>query len=428
MNKLSKDFLTMHNAASRTAIINIGRLLTPQGSKARGAKAQGDILNLQGPVYILAEGGVITRIKQGQPDDKELVGCQVLDAKGQLLTPGLVDAHTHLVFGGWRAHELQLKLAGVPYLDILKAGGGILSTVEATRKASQQELMAQAGLALDDMMSKGTTTCEAKSGYGLNLEDELKQLRAARELNSSHPLEIVSTLMAAHALPKEYQGNKRGFIDLIIQEIIPRVAGEGLAEFCDVFCEEGIFSSTEAREILLAGQRYGLASKIHTDEIFPIGGTELAGEIAACSAEHLIAMTDQGLRALKDGGVIACLLPGTSFYLDKPYARARDMIEMGVPVAVASDFNPGSCPGNSLQFCMNLASYQYKMRPEEILTAVTLNAAAAIKRADSLGSLEVGKRCDAVIWQAEDLDFVLYRFGSNLVDRVIKNGKPVYQA
>ena len=404
-----------------TALINIGLLATAEGPLARGGSAQGRMRLISG-AYILMHKGLITRVGTGLPGAEQLRGREVIDAQGCLVTPGLVDAHTHLVFGGWRSHELRMKMAGIPYLDILAAGGGILSTVGETRAASEQELTEKARKALNGMLSLGTTACEAKSGYGLNLEDELKQLLVTRMLNTSHAIDIVPTLMAAHAVPREYLHKRQAYIDLVIGEIIPRACGEKLAEFCDVFCEEGAFTAEESRRILLAAKRAGLKSKIHADEMNAIGGSELAGEIGAISAEHLIMIKDSGIAAMKRGQVIACLLPATSFYLGKPYARARDLISAGVPVAVASDFNPGSCPGFSLQFCMNLACQQYCMTPEETLCAVTLNAAAAIGRENVIGSLEEGKQADILIWDASDLDFICYRFGSNLVKTVIKKG------
>lgn len=410
--------------AERAAVINIGLLATPLGTAARAGALQGDILLLKN-AYILMENGVITRVNEGSPQREDLADCLVVDAGSRLVTPGLVDAHTHLVFGGWRAHELQLKLAGTPYLDILKMGGGILDTVRQTRKASEEELLQKSAKALSAMLAEGTTTAEAKSGYGLDLENELKQLRVVKELNERQPVSLVSTLMAAHAVPEEYRNQRDAYIDLVINTIIPEAARQGLAEFCDVFCETGVFTAEESRHILQAAARHGLALKIHADEINPIGGSELAGELGAISAEHLIAMQDSGIDALKRGGTIACLLPATSFYLNKPYARARDLVQAGVPLAIASDFNPGSCPSHSLQFCLNLASWQYKLTPPEILTAVTLNAAAAIKRAESLGSLETGKQADLLIWEADSLDYLCYRFGSNLVRSVLKNGQLV---
>ena len=407
-----------------TAIVNIGLLATPEGDRARSGKAQGELKKLKN-AYLLSENGIITRIGTGMPSHTMLRGYEVIDAKGSLVTPGLVDAHTHLVFAGWRANELRLKITGRSYLDILASGGGILSTVKDTRAADESDLFGKAKEALDSMLTLGTTTCEAKSGYGLNLKDELKQLRVVKKLNAEHPSDIVPTLMAAHAIPPEFAGNRRGYIDLVVNEIIPNAAQQGLAEFCDVFCEEGVFTADESEEILLAGQRAGLMSKIHADEIRAIGGSELAGKIGAVSAEHLIAMKDSGIESLKSGGSIACLLPGTSLCLGKPYARARDLIASGVPVAVASDFNPGSCPGFSLQLCMNLACWQYRMTPEEVLCAVTLNAAAAVNRTRSIGSLETGKQADIVIWDAPDSDFLCYRFGSNLARVIIKKGSRI---
>ncbi len=411
---------------SRTLIKNIGLLASPAGTKAKSGHAQGEITQLKN-AYVLIEDGRIVGIGSGAVDRRLYADARILDAKGRLVTPGLVDAHTHLVFGGWRAHELPLKMAGVPYLQILAEGGGILSTVKATREASEEELIQKAEMALQEMLSLGTTTCEAKSGYGLNLADEIKQMKAVAKLNQRQSVQLVSTLMAAHAMPPEYKDNRQGFIDLIIHEIIPATAREQLADFCDIFCETGVFSPEESREILLAAKKHGLGLKIHADEIDAIGGSELAGELGAISAEHLIAIEESGIKALAEGGTIACLLPATSFYLDKPYAPARELIKAGVPVAVATDFNPGSCPGLNLQLCINLACLKYKMQPAEVLTAVTLNAAAAIGLADEIGSLEPGKQADLLIWDAPDLDFLCYRFGSNLVSSVFKKGELVAQ-
>lgn len=408
----------------KTALTHIGLLATPRGRKAVAGADQGEILGMKNAT-ILMDGGLITKVTDEALPAYSLRGYTVVDAGGRLVTPGLVDAHTHLVFGGWRAHELQLKLAGVPYLDILAAGGGILNTVAATRAASEDALTEKAAAALTGMLALGTTTAEAKSGYGLDLDHELKQLRVIRRLNGLQAVSLVPTLMAAHAVPAEYLGRREDYIDLVISRIIPEVAAAGLAEYCDVFCERGVFGVSESGRILKAGQAHGLKAKIHADEIDAIGGSELAGALGAVSAEHLIALKDSGIQALKEGGTIACLLPATSFYLNKPFARARDLIAAGVPVAVASDFNPGSSPGYSLQFCMNLASWRYLMTPGEILTAVTLNAAAAIGRAHTLGSLEEGKQADLVIWEADSLDFLCYRFGSNLARAVLKGGRVV---
>ena len=402
-------------------IHNIGLLATPRGREARSGKAQGEICLLRG-AWILLEGDRIATLGTGEAPETD---ARRLDAEGRLVTPGLVDAHTHLVFGGWRQNELGLKLHGAGYLDILAAGGGILSTVKATRAATEDELFDKARAALDEMLALGVTTAEAKSGYGLDLETELKQLRVTRRLNREHPMDLVSTFLGAHALPPEYKDDREGYLRLLCDTVIPRVAAEGLAEYCDVFCETGVFTAGESRRILEAGLRYGLLPKIHADEIDPIGGSRLAGELRAVSAEHLIVCPEEGIRALAQGGVIACCLPATSFYLGSAFAPVRAMIEAGVPVALASDFNPGSCPSLNLQLVMNLACLRYKMTPEETLTAVTLNGAAAIGRAGVLGSLEQGKQADLVIWETPDLDYLCYRMGSNLAGLVLKKGQIV---
>ncbi len=406
----------------RLVIKNIGLLVTPLGNSAQGGKAQGEIQYLTN-AWLEAEGGIITAVGTGTVPAAVLAEPNIIDAGGALVTPGLIDAHTHLIFGGWREHELSMKRQGVPYLEILAKGGGILSTVRSTRSATQEELEDKAEEILREMLALGVTTCEAKSGYGLDTETELKQLRAAKSLNKKQPVELVSTFLGAHALPQEYKEDREGYIRLLTEELIPQVAKEGLAEFCDVFCETGVFTAQESETILRAGQAHGLGAKIHADEIDAIGGSTLAGNIGAISAEHLIAADDAGIQAMAKGGTVAVLLPATSLYLGKPYAPARAMIDAGVPVATASDFNPGSCPSFNLQLVMDLACWGYKLTPAEALTAVTLNAAAAIGRAERLGTVEPGKQADLVIWKTDNLDYLFYRFGQNLAKTVIKNGK-----
>lgn len=405
----------------RLLVKNIGVLATPEGSAARSGKAQGEIRALRN-AWVRIEGGVITGLGEGEPEGAE--NARVLDAGGRLATPGLVDAHTHLVFGGWRQNELALKLRGTPYLDILAQGGGILSTVRATRASSEEELMEKARSALDEMLAFGTTTCEAKSGYGLDKETELRQLRAVRSLNRVHPIDLVPTFLGAHALPEDYKNDREGYIRLLCGDVIPAVAAEGLAAFCDVFCETGVFTAEESRTILEAGKAHGLLPKIHADEIDPIGGSRLAGEIGAASAEHLIVCPPEGIASMAAGGTIACLLPATSFYLGAAYAPAREMVSAGVPVALATDFNPGSCPCLNMQLVMSLGCLKYRLTPEEVLTAATLNGAAAVNRADAVGSVEPGKLGDLVIWDGPDLNYICYRLGSNLAHTVIKNGVP----
>jgi imidazolonepropionase len=403
-------------------IKNIGMLATAAGTSARCGKDQGEIIKMNN-AWIEVEDDKIKAFGEGAAPAGDF--DEVIDAEGRLVTPGLVDAHTHLVFGGWRQNELGLKLHGASYLDILAMGGGIHSTVKSTREATEDELYAKAAKALDEMISIGVTTVEAKSGYGLDLENEFKQLRAMKRLNEDHVIDLVPTFLGAHAVPEEYKDNREEYIRLLTEEMIPKVAEEGLAEFCDVFCEKGVYTAEESERILKAGQAHGLKSKIHADEIENMGGTELCASLKATSAEHLIVCKESGIKAMAEGGTVACTLPATSFYLGAVYAPAREMIEAGVPVAVGSDFNPGSCPSLNLQFCMNLACLKYKLTPEEMLTAVTLNAAAAVCRADKVGSIEEGKQADIVIWDAPDLDYLGYRMGSNLADTVIKKGKVV---
>ena len=405
-------------------ITNIGTLATPQGSEAKRGKAQGEIQILK-DAWILVRDGVIAQVGTGAPGEDVRQGAEVLDAGGNLVTPGLVDAHTHLIFGGWRQNELGRKLHGATYLEILASGGGIHSTVKSTREATEEELTEKASAALDEMLAFGTTTCEAKSGYGLALDQELKQLRAIRALNRRHAMDLVPTFLGAHALPQEYKDNREEYLRILCEEMIPAVAEQKLANYCDVFCETGVFTAEESRRILEQGKKYGLLPKIHADEIDPIGGSQLAGEIGAVSAEHLIVCPPEGIASMAKGGTVACLLPATSFYLGSTFAPARDMVNAGVPVAMASDFNPGSCPCLNLQLVINLGCLKYRLTPEDVLTAVTLNGAAAIGMADRVGSAEIGKQGDLVIWDAPDLEYICYRMGSNLARTVIKRGKPV---
>ena len=406
----------------KVLVSNIGMLATPKGNAARCGEEQGKIEILKN-AWVLIEDGVIAAVGTGKPEDAE--GAEVIDAGGKLVTPGLVDAHTHLIFGGWRQNELGLKLHGATYLEIQNAGGGIQSTTNATRSASKEELRAKAEKALDEMMGFGTTTVEAKSGYGLATEHELKALQVIRDLDDRHPMDLVATFMGAHLVPAEYKNDREAYVRLVCEEMMPAVREQGIAKFCDVFCEADTFTVEESRRILKAGLKYGLRPKIHADEIEAIGGSRLAGEIGAISAEHLIVCPPEGIDALAKGGVIACLLPATSFNLGAVFAPARDMVKAGVPVAMATDFNPGSCPCLNMQFVINLGCLKYKLTPEEVLTAVTLNGAAAIGMADRVGSVETGKQGDLVIWDAPDLDYICYRVGSNLAGTVIKKGAVV---
>lgn len=405
-------------------IHNIGLLQTPVGNTSLRGEAQG-INRTYRRASVLIDGETIVEITQ----DGVLPVCPPdtirLDAQGAFVTPGWVDAHTHLVFGGWRQHEIPLKLKGASYLEILQAGGGILDTVRQTRAQSEEDLFTRAMGFLDEQLRFGVTTTEIKSGYGLDLENERKQLRVIRRLNETHAMDVVATCMAAHAVPSEFAGRTDAYVDVVCNEILPCVAEEHLAAYCDVFCETGVFSPAQSRRVLETARSLGFGLKIHADEINAIGGALLAGELGATSAEHLIATDDTGILALARGNVTACLLPQTSLYLNKNFARAREMIAQGVAVAVASDFNPGSCPSLNLQLSANLAYLRYRMTPEETLTALTLNAACAIGLGDRLGTIEPGKQADLTLWNADGMEMLLYRMGTNQVKAVVKRGKVV---
>ena len=405
-------------------IYNIGLLQTPVGNTSQRGTAQGENKRYRN-ASVLIEGETIAAIAENGalpdcPPDTER-----LDAEGAFVTPGWVDAHTHLVFGGWRQHEIPLKLRGASYLEILQSGGGILDTVRQTRTRDEDALFSRAMGFLDEQLRFGVTTTEIKSGYGLDLEHERKQLRVIRRLKNEHAMDVVATCMAAHAVPPEYSGKTNAYVDLICNEILPRVAEEALAQYCDVFCETGVFSVAQSRRVLETARQLGLGLKIHADEIDSLGGALLAGELGAASAEHLIATDDSGISALAEGNVTACLLPQTSLYLNKNFARAREMISRGVAVAVASDFNPGSCPSLNLQLSANLSYLRYRMTPEETLTALTLNAASAIGLGNRIGTIEPGKQADLTLWNADGMEMLCYRMGSNQIKAVVKKGKVV---
>lgn len=408
---------------SKLLIKNIGCLQTPVGSTSHWGPRQGENRKLFQAAVLIEDGRIEAITSDGILPGEE--ADTVIDAQGNLVTPGLVEGHTHLVFGGYRQGEIPLKLKGAGYLDILKNGGGILDTVRKTRQADAEELYQKSRGFLDEMMALGVTTCEAKSGYGLDLDTEVKMLEVIRRLDETHPMDLVATFMGAHAVPPEYEGRGDEYIELLCREMIPYVKEHGLAQFCDVFCEDSVFSAEQSEKYLQCAKDHGLGLKIHADEIEEIGGSQLAGRLGAVSAEHLIAIGEKGLNAMAEAKTTAMLLPATSFYLGKDFAPARTMIEKGIPVAIASDFNPGSCPSLNLQFAINLGYLKYKMTPEEILTAVTINPACAIGRGSQVGTLEVGKQADLVIWDAPDMEMLCYRFGSNLALQVIKKGELV---
>lgn len=351
--------------------------------------------------------------------------AEVIDATGKVVMPGLVDCHTHLVHGGTREHELNMRLSGKSYMEIMNAGGGIHDTTKKTREASFEELYEKTYRHLTDFLRYGVTTVEAKSGYGLDWKIEKKQLEVAKKLQQTHPVDVVSTFMGAHAVPKAYKGNEDAFVDIVIEDMLPKVAELGLAEFNDVFCEKGVFTPVQSRRILEAGKQYSLTPKIHADEIEPYEGAELAAEVGAISAEHLLVASDKGIDAMAKSGTIGVLLPGTAFFLRAPYARARLMIDRGVAVAISTDFNPGSSPTISLPYIQNLACMNMGMTMEEVLCATTINAAYAINRGDKLGTLEVGKQADVLILNVPTYKQLQYFYGMNHTHTVVKNGKIV---
>lgn len=406
-------------------IKNIDCLVTCEGSHKKTKEEMNDAKIIDNG-YVVINNDIITEVGTGDGYNKYLSeNYTIIDGKGKTVTPGLVDPHTHLVYSGSRERELPLKLNKVGYIEILNSGGGILSTVDSTRRASFEQLVEESKARLDIMLNHGTTTVESKSGYGLDLETEAKILNVNKELNKIHPADVVSTFMGAHAIPKEYVEKRAEFIK-VIKDMIPYIKENNLAEFIDCFCEEGVFTTEECREILYLGREHGLIPKIHADEVESVGGAELAGEIKAISAEHLIAASDEGIKALADNGVVAVLLPSTAFYLMLGrFARAREMIDKGVCVALATDCNPGTSPTESMQTVMTFASFGMRMFPEEIINAMTINAAASMNREKEIGSIEVGKKADIVIFNAKNLNYLIYHFGINSVYKVIKNGNIV---
>lgn len=407
-------------------IYNIGQLVTGRELDIENNSCMENIEVIENG-YLVVRDGKILAVGSGEIPSKYVnLTTKLIDCEGRVVTPGLIDSHTHLVHGGSREHEFSKKIQGVPYLEILKSGGGILSTVKSTKEATEDELLEKAKKSLGVMLSLGVTTVESKSGYGLDLETELKQLRVNERLNHEQEVEIISTFMAAHATPPEYNGDSEKFIDDVIK-MLPIIKDNKLAKFCDIFCEEGVFSKAQSKKLLLEGKKYGLKPRIHADEIENTEGAQLAVEIGAYSADHLMAISDEGIEVLKNSKTIANLLPGTSFNLGKEYAPARKMIDSGVQVALSTDYNPGSCPSENLQLVMQIAASKLRMRPLEIFKAVTLNAAKALDKEKEIGSLEEGKNADIVIFDAENIDYILYHFGINHTKKVFKNGCLVFK-
>jgi imidazolonepropionase len=395
-------------------ITHASELLTLEGSNKPRIKGQMKKLGIIKNGSIAVRNGSIVNVGRNLRYKAETI----IDASGKLVMPGFVDPHTHVVFAGSREFELDLKLSGVPYLEILRRGGGIFYTVKETRKASSVQLLQQSKKRLDTMLSYGTTSCEAKTGYGLDVENEIKLLKVHKKLKETHPMDLVSTFLGAHAIPKNQQANE--YIRTILTEMLPKT--KGLAQFCDVFCDKGVFTVAQARKILEAGKQYGLVPKIHADEIVQTGGAALAAEVGAISADHLLKSSEAGLRAMAQKKVIGVLLPGTPFCLMmQQYAPARKIIDCGVPVALATDLNP-NCWTENMQMIIQLACLTMHMTPAEAITAATFNAACAIGLQNSVGSLEKGKQADLLVLDCPTHHFLPYHFGVNLVEIVIKKG------
>ncbi|QTA90801.1 imidazolonepropionase [Desulfonema magnum] len=350
----------------------------------------------------------------------------VIDAAGKAVLPGFVDSHTHFVFGGYRAEEFSWRLQGRGYMEIMKRGGGILNTVKATRKAAKSELT-EAGLKrLDSMLSFGVTTVEGKSGYGLDHNTEIRQLEVMAELDRHHPVDIVRTFLGAHTVPPEYKGKEDRFVDFMKDTVMPEVVRQNLAEFCDIFCEKNVFSIQQSERMLRSAKAQGLKLKIHADEMVSLGGAELAAKLGAVSADHLLQSSDKGIRDMAKAGVVATLLPGTAFSLKEPYARGRYMIDNNCAVALATDMNPGSCFTESVPLIIALAALYMNITPEEAITALTINGAAAIDRADTIGSLDPGKLGDVIILEFPSYQYIPYHIGVSTVEKVIKKGRLVF--
>lgn len=405
---------------------DIGQLILPESSLTplKGEQMKGLSIKEQA-AFAVSEGKVawIGSNKEAETLDAELI----ISADNKVVSPGLVDSHTHLVFGGSREGELELKQQGIPYLEILEKGGGILSTVAATRQSKEEELIKKAAHHLETSIAHGVTTLEAKSGYGLDEETELKQLRVVKTLSRVYPITLVSTFLGPHAIPPEYKENVSAFIEEMIS-LLDVIKEEELAEFVDIFCETGVFSIEQSRLFLEAAKEKGYGLKMHADEINSLGGTELAVSLGAVSVDHLVAATDSGIEKLASSNTVAVLLPGTTFYLGKnTYAKARRIIDKGGAVALATDFNPGSSVTENLQVIMSLAALKLNMTAEEIWNAVTVNAAHAIGQSKEAGTLELGRKADFVIWDIPTYQYLPYHYGINHAHAVYVKGKKIWE-
>jgi imidazolonepropionase len=411
------------------AIIHANQLIcvSRSGERMKRGKAMRDLAVINdGAVLIEADKIIWTGPTAEMPPLPE--GSLIIDATGKTVFPGFVDSHTHLIFAGNRADEFEQRLQGVSYQEIASKGGGINSTVRQVRQASAAELKAQARRRLERMLAFGITTVEVKSGYGLTLADELKCLNLIAELNQEQPCDLVPTFLGAHDVPPEFRANRHDYVQLLCKEMIPAVAADHLAAFCDVFCDQGAFTLSETEQILQTAVEHGLKLKVHADEFSPLGATELAAKLGAISADHLLHVTDAGIQALLQAGTVATLLPGTAFYLGVAFAPARKLIDAGLPVALATDCNPGSCMSENLPLMGTMACTQMKMLPAEVISAMTLNGAAALGLSHAVGSIEPGKQADLVICNVPGYSYLPYHFGVNHAWKVIKSGRVVVGA
>ena len=405
-------------------IRNAAQLITCSGFQAKKGADMSEIGLIEDGAVAIADGIIIA---VGTTDQvlSQLGTLDYLDidASNQVVMPGFVDSHTHLVFGGYRADEFEWRLKGDSYMSIMERGGGIASTVKQTREADEGHLYHQAFCRLDDFLGMGVTTVEGKSGYGLDALTEMKQLDVMYKLNRDHEIDLVSTYMGAHAVPDEYKGRTDEYIDYMIEYVMPAIRRENRAEFCDVFCEKGVFSAEQSERILTDARTMGFKLKLHADEIVNTGGAQLAARMGAVSADHLLHISDEGIRQLAASDTLATLLPLTAFSLRESYAPARKLIDAGCAVALASDFNPGSCFSCSMPLLIALACLEMKMTIEEVITALTINGAAALGRATTIGSLDVGKKADLITLKFPSYKFLPYHTGMNCVDTVIKAGE-----
>jgi imidazolonepropionase len=408
-------------------IKNASQVVTCSGFAAKRGAAMADLGVIDNGAVVIEEGIIRAVGPTARVVPADISGYEVIDAAGRAVLPGFVDSHTHLVFGGYRAEEFGWRLRGMHYMEIMQRGGGIVSTMQATRRAAREELEAAARKRLDTLLAFGVTTVEGKSGYGLDLATELKQLEVMQALSGRHPVEVVPTFMGAHAVPPEFKGRTDDYVDFVIATVLPAVADKKLAQFCDIFCEQNVFSIEQSRRLLTRAKELGFGLKLHADEIVRIGGAELAAEMGAVSADHLLQASDQGIADMAATGVVATLLPGTAFSLKEAYARGRHMIDQGCAVALASDLNPGSCFTESMPLIVALSCLYMGLTPEEAISAATLNGAAALGMADTIGSLDAGKQADLVILEFPTYHFIPYHIGVSTVQTVIKKGQVVFE-